>query len=141
MQQQRLPGADRRHPKFVRGVGQLCVRAPAKSLGTLQEPDPDMGVQQKLQSRSASISSRSMTGETMSPSIFIESRIDPNSAARSATGVVGTTSATGFPWRVMQIGCFVFSTCSRMARHLALNSEMAISFITTLNSHNYRPWS
>src|SRR5580704_3833068 len=127
VQHKSFPSTDRRHPKFICLVAQLLGRSGAKPFGALQEPDSDMGVQQKFQSRRASISSRSMTGETMSPRIWMESRIDPNKAARSTIGTVGTTSATGLPCRVMRMGVLVFSTRSRMAKHLALNSEIAIS--------------
>ena len=50
--------------------------------------------------------------------------------------VGGTISATGFPNRVIRIGCLVFWTWSRIARHLALNSEIATSFMTNLLSHS-----
>src|SRR5208282_1170037 len=68
-----------------------------------------------------------MAGETMSPLILIEFFIDPIHDERSSTEVGGTTSATGFPKRVTRIGFLVERTRSSTARHLALNSEMAIS--------------
>src|SRR5215470_8032447 len=103
------------------------MRARAEPFGAVEEPNPDVRVEQKFQSRRASTSSRSITGETMSPRILMEFRMDPNRAARSTTRAAGTTSATGLPWRVMRMGCFVFSTRSRSARHFALNTEMATS--------------
>src|SRR5882762_7417750 len=77
----------------------------------------------------------------MSPVILIEFFIDPIHDERSSIGVGGTTSATGFPNRVTRIGFFVERTRSRTARHLALNSEMAISCITFANGHYNILWS
>src|ERR1700688_2190803 len=68
----------------------------------------------------------------MSPLILIEFFIDPIQDERSSTEVGGTTSATGFPKRVTRIGVFVDRTRSSTARHLALNSEMAISCMAFL---------
>src|ERR1700688_2764347 len=68
----------------------------------------------------------------MSPLIRIEFFIDPIHDERSSTEVGGTTSATGFPKRVTRIGFFVERTRSSTARHLALNSEMAISCMALL---------
>src|SRR6266851_5971585 len=86
-----------------------------------------MSVQQKPQSRRTSHSPSSVAGEIMSPKISTESFIDPIQADRSCTDDGGITSATGVPWRVMQIGFLVLRTRSSMARHFALNSEIAIS--------------
>jgi YD repeat-containing protein len=44
------------------------------------------------------------------------------------SGDGGTTSATGLPNRVMRTGRLVFRTCSRTARHVALNFEIGVSF-------------
>src|ERR1700719_1534832 len=88
-----------------------------------------MSVQQKPQSRRTSHSLSSFAGETMSPKISTESFIDPIQADRSWTDDGGITSATGVPWRVMQIGFLVVRTRSSTARHFALNSEIAISSI------------
>lgn len=52
----------------------------------------------------------------------------------------GTTSATGLPKRVTRIGLRVLRTSSRMPRHLALNLDMAISFIIE-SYYGQRPWS
>jgi hypothetical protein len=41
---------------------------------------------------------------------------------------------------VTRMGFFVWCTCSSSARHLALNSEMATSFMDPLN-HKCSPWS
>ncbi len=72
----------------------------------------------------------------MSPVIFIVFFIDPIQASRSTTAVGGTTSATGLPNRVIRTGFFVARTCSSTARHLALNSEMAISCMIPSYSHS-----
>src|SRR6267154_4047715 len=90
-----------------------------------------MCVQQKPQSRKASHSFSSFAGEIMSPKISMESFIDPIQADRSWTVDGGITSATGVPCRVMQTGFLVLRTRSRTAKHLALNSEIAISSITS----------
>src|ERR1700694_1215826 len=95
----------------------------------LEIPEPDVRIKQQPQSRRTSHSSSSFAGDTMSPRISNVPFIDPIQAARSSTAVGGTTSATGLPKRVIRIGFFVARTCSSKARHLALNSEMAISCI------------
>src|SRR6266481_7573198 len=53
----------------------------------------------------------------------------------SITGLGGTTSATGLPWRVTRMGSRVRRTCSRSARHLALNSEMETSIMASPFDH------
>src|SRR5260370_13346435 len=72
----------------------------------------------------------------MSPTISKSWFIDPIQDERFSTEVGGTTSATGFPKRVTRIGFFVERTRSSTARHLALNSEMAISCITLPYGHS-----
>src|SRR5439155_25542908 len=47
------------------------------------------------------------------------------------------TSATSLPERVTRTGARVLRTCSRMPRHLALNSEMAISFTLSPEQNLY----
>src|SRR5260370_17958853 len=64
--------------------------------------------------------------------IVMEFVIDPVHDEGSSAEVGGTTSATGFPKRVTRIGFFVERTRSSTARHLALNSEMAISCMAFL---------
>src|SRR2546423_10295817 len=80
----------------------------------------------------------------MSPSIFIFPTIVPNSR-RFLAGDGGTTSATGLPRRVMRRGFLVLLTSSSKERHLALNSEMAISCIKSshiCNTHySHSRWS
>src|SRR5437899_10623660 len=66
--------------------------------------------------------------------------MQPNQRFGRFSGDGGTTSATGLPKRVTRIGFRVLRTSSRMPRHLALNSEIAISFICSLY-HGQRPWS
>src|SRR5947209_19228107 len=99
-----------------------------------------MCVEYQFQSRSTSQSLSSLAGETISPTISIASFIEPSQSAGGA-GDGGTTSATGLPKRVTRMGFLVFCTCSRSARHLALNSEIATSFMTNLLDHSQLYWS
>lgn len=71
----------------------------------------------------------------MSPRILLLPFIEPIQS-RLLVGAGGETSAMGRPRRVTRIGCLVFCTSSRMARHLALNSEIAISFKTHTLDHS-----
>src|SRR5712692_7310199 len=70
----------------------------------------------------------------MSPKISMVSFMEPIQSA-DVIGEGGTTSATDLPKRVTRIGFLVFCTCSSSARHLALNSEMATSFISGPINH------
>src|ERR1700687_5543262 len=72
----------------------------------------------------------------MSPTISMLPAMHPSQLLGRGCGVGGTTSATGWPKRVTRIGLRVLRTSSRMPRHLALNSEMAMSFILL-----FIPWS
>src|SRR5260370_16867381 len=65
----------------------------------------------------------------ISPTISMESFMEPiqEGWARRAEG--GTNAATGFPKRVARRGVRVRRTVSSKPRHLALNSEMETSFI------------
>ena len=65
----------------------------------------------------------------MSPRILLLPFIEPIQS-RLLAGEGGATSAMGRPRRVTRIGCFVFCTSSRIGKHLALNSEIAISLMT-----------
>src|SRR5437667_2731708 len=68
----------------------------------------------------------------------------PSQFAGRLWGEGGRTSATGSPKRVTRTGLLVLRTCSRMPRHLALNSEMAISFTLSPEQnlyHGQQPWS
>src|SRR5215469_11113310 len=76
----------------------------------------------------------------MSPRISPVPAMQPSLLPTGFPADGGITSATGLPNRVTQIGFRVFRTCSRMPRHLALNSEIAISFIINLY-HGQRLWS
>lgn len=67
----------------------------------------------------------------ISPRISNEFRIQPSQEV-FFTGRAGTTSATGWPNRVIRTDLPVRRTSSRTARHVALNLEMAISFIFNL---------
>src|SRR5258708_31521830 len=89
-----------------------------------EEPEPDVGVQQQLQSRRTSHSSSSFAGEMISPRISMESFMEPIQAARSTTGAGGMTSATGLPWRGMRRGFLGLFAFSSNAKHFALNSEI-----------------
>src|SRR5271165_41732 len=77
------------------------------------------------------MSSRSMFGETISPTISAVPIMSPRNL-RLRSGPAGITSATGRPWRVMRNGCRVLWTRSIKPRHLALNSEMEISFMAII---------
>src|ERR1700687_3129963 len=129
VQGQRFPSADRRQPKFVGFIFELAQNPPPKAFRILQSPEPDVRVEKQFQSRRTSHSFSSFAGETMSPTISKEFFIDPIQDERFSTDVGGTTSATGFPNRVMRIGFFVERTRSITARHLALNSEVLVSCI------------
>jgi hypothetical protein len=61
----------------------------------MQSPKPNVGVEKKLQSRSALMSVSSTTGATMSPWNCMVSFMDPIHSFCSASGDGGTTSATG----------------------------------------------
>jgi len=76
----------------------------------------------------------------MSPMILAVPTILPSRRPSDFPGDGGTTSATGLPKRVTRIGRRVLRTSSRMPRHLALNSEIAISFMLA-SYHSQRPWS
>src|SRR4029077_18796438 len=127
VQQKRLPGANGREPDFIRGVPQLTQCSRAEEVRFPQAPQPDVSIEEELQSRRTSHSSSSAAGEIMSPRISIRPFMEPIQAERSSTGDGGTTSATGLPWRVMRRGFLVLLTCSSNARHLALNSEIDTS--------------
>src|ERR1041385_612747 len=100
-----------------------------------QAPKPYVCIEQQLQAFNASISFSSITGEIMSPSISISPAIEPIHSVRSFMGEGATTSATGFPKRVIRTGFRVLRTRSKIDRHLALNSEIEISSMTTLLYH------
>src|SRR5437868_8286758 len=125
-----FPRAHRRKPEFVFLVLEMAQDPSPQPPRLLEIPQPDVGIKQQSQSRRTSHSSSSFAGDTMSPRISNVPFIDAIQALRSSTVVGGTTSATGLPNRVIRIGFFVARTCSSRARHLALNSEMAISSIT-----------
>src|SRR5277367_4661668 len=102
-------------------------------------PKPDVRVEEQFH-RPASQSSQLPVGPTISPRIFAVPAIEPNFRPLVLPADGGTTSATGSPKRVTRIGLRVLRTCSSMPRHLALNSEMATSFMATLY-HGQRLWS
>src|SRR5258708_22456623 len=122
-------------------VVQLLKSFRPKPFRVPEEPEPDMGVQQQLQSRRTSHSSSSFAGEMISPRISMESFMEPIQAALSTTGAGGMTSATGLPWRGMRRGFFVLLNFSSNAQHVALNSEIETSSMCERPSRNYRPWS
>src|SRR5258708_12816219 len=92
-----------------------------------------MCIEEKFHSRNASQSSKLPVGPTISPTISAEPAMLPSQLLRRGLGVGGTTSATGSPKRVTQMGVRVFRTCSRIPSHLALNSEMTTSFSINLS--------
>src|SRR5580704_2765837 len=106
----------------------------------MQSPKPDMSIEEQFQSRSASMSFSSMTGDTMSPTMSMVFFMEPIQFFCPASGDGGTISATGLPKRVTRRGFFVWRTSSSRARHLALNSEIATSFMDQVD-HKYKPWS
>jgi hypothetical protein len=73
----------------------------------------------------------------MSPTIFPVPTMHPSRLFAVFSGDGGTTSATGLPKWVTRIGFRVLRTSSRMLRHLALNSEIAISFMVCLYRGQY----
>src|SRR6267378_7565852 len=105
------------------------LHAPRESVRLRQAPKPNVGIQQQFQFFNASISWISMTGDTTSPVISMLSDIEPNQSRSSMFGDAGITSAIGLPRLVTRSGIFVLSTSSSSARHFALNSEIAISWI------------
>src|SRR5258708_22594729 len=98
-----------------------------------------MRVEQEPQSRRASHSLASFAGEMISPTISMESFMDPIHDARACTEVGGMTSATGLPNLVTRSGFRVRRTCSSRPRHFALNCEIETSFtdscMTTIVYH------
>src|SRR5947208_10528065 len=73
----------------------------------------------------------------MSPTMRAVPAMHPSQFAGRLWGEGGRTSATGSPKRVTRTGLRVLRTCSRMPRHLALNSEMAISFTLSPEQNLY----
>src|SRR5579872_4758018 len=95
-------------------------------------PKPDVSVEKVFHSFQASHSSRLPVGPTMSPKISAVPAMQPSQLCFGFSGDGGSTSATGLPKRVTRMGLRVLRTSSRMPRHLALNSEMATSFMSKL---------
>ena len=90
---------------------------------------PNMSVEQEYHFRDASISGISITGEIISPLIFMIPLIEPIQARSSNSGEAGRTSANGLPRRVTRKGVFVLFTSSSNEKHFDLNSEIAISLM------------
>src|SRR5437660_2826480 len=109
---------------------------PRKSLRFERAPKPDVSVKKQLH-REASQSSQLPVGPTMSPMILPVPTMDPSCLPVAFPGEGGTTSATGLPKRVTRTGLRVLRTSSRMPRHLALNTEMAISFTLSPEQNLY----
>src|SRR5579862_1529559 len=133
MEQERFPSAHRRQPKFVGFVFEFAMHARRKLLRRRQAPNPNVCIEQEFQSLSASIVSGSITGDTMSPMISTLSDMEPIQLLSPASADAGITSAMALPRRVTRSGVFVLLTCSSSARHFALNSEMATSWIEFLD--------
>src|SRR6267143_99251 len=123
------------------GESQISFALSRKLLKVPQTPQPDVSIEEELQSRRTSHSASSAAGEIISPRISMRSFIEPIQAERSLTDEGGTTSATGLLWRVMRRGFLVLLTCSSNAKHLALNSEIETSSMCQRHSQSYRPWS
>src|SRR5207244_6630952 len=92
---------------------------------------------EEIRQRTASQSLSSLKGLTMSPTMRAVPAMHPSQFAGRLWGEGGRTSATGSPKRVTRTGLRVLRTCSRMPRHLALNSEMAISFTLSPEQNLY----
>jgi hypothetical protein len=97
-------------------------------------PQPNMSIEEPLQSRNTSQWHFSSAGEMISPTISMESFIEPIQVARGSTDEGGITSAIGFPKRVTRMVFFVLSTCCSSERHFALNWEMLTSCIVHIIS-------
>jgi hypothetical protein len=74
-------------------------------------PQPNMSIEEPLQSRNTSQWHFSSAGEMISPTISMESFLEPIQVARGSTDEGGITSAIGFPKRVTRMGFFVLRTC------------------------------
>src|SRR3954451_876526 len=116
-------------------MSQSFLHAASKAAGFEDAPEPDMGIKKQPHCE-ASQSSQLPVGPTMSPRISPVPTMEPSRLPVGLPGEGGTTSAMGLPKRVTRIGLRVLRTSSRMPRHLALNSEIAISFI-----EDFIPWS
>src|SRR5258708_11746995 len=140
MEKHRFPNAHRRQPELVLGIAQFPSDAATQPFRLTDAPIPDVSIQKQFHSRNAFQSSKLPVGPTMSPRIFTEPAMLPSQLLRRGFGVGGTTSATGSPKRVTRTGMRVLRTCSRMPRHLALNSEMATSFMPR-SYYAQLPWA
>src|SRR5258708_31896598 len=96
VQGQSLPSADWRDPEFILCLVQDLSGASPEPLRIDRQPEPNVRIQEELQSRSASHSSLSVAGEMISPRI-IESFNEPIHFIRSPAGGGGTTLAAGCP--------------------------------------------
>src|SRR5450432_175740 len=141
MQGQSFPRTDWGQPQLILCTKQFGGEMLAESMWFQSRPQPDVSIQKQLQSRRTSQSSGSVAGEMMSPRISPWPFMEPSQFPRSLPGDGGTTSATGFPKRVMRIGFFVLRTCSKMARHLALNSEIYTSSMVSSFYYGQSKWS
>src|SRR5579859_3724064 len=131
VEKQDFPNADGREPKFIFLLAQFVAKAATQAGGLQHAPKPYVCIKEQPQSRRASQSVSSITGEIMSPTISAVPAIEPNQSPRSPAGEGGPISATGLPKRVTRIGFLVLRTRSSMARHLALNTDMATSSMTS----------
>src|ERR1017187_8040015 len=128
-QEGQFPNADGRQPQFILLVGERPGHAAGEAFRLHCAPEPNMCVQQIFHSRHAAQSWRLPVGPTISPRISAMPAMHPSFLPVDFGADGGTTSATGRPKRVTQIGLRVLRTSSRRPRHLALNSEMATSFM------------
>src|ERR1039458_8443451 len=123
---QDFPQRDGGKPQLVLGILQCGRQADGKTRPIERAPQPDVGIDQQLHPRSASQSSSSLAGETMSPLICPVPARAPPHASSSSDACGGTTSATGSPKRVTRTVFPLLRTFSSTARQ-ALNLEIAIS--------------
>src|SRR5207248_11060003 len=132
---------DWRKPKLILWILEFRAQIPPDSVGIVDTPKPDVRIQKNSQSRRTSQSSGSLAGDTISPTIFILPFMNPIQSFGASLGDAGPNSATGLPNLVIRTRCLVFWTSSTMARHLALNSEIAISLMVIRYYHGQKYWS
>src|SRR5208282_5211431 len=127
-----FPDANRRKPELVLRVRKNFCNSAGKPAGLRETPDPYVGVEEVFHSRQASQSSKLPVGPMMSPRISAVPAPEPKRLPLVFSGDVGINSATGSPNLVRRMGLRVLRTSSIRPRHLALNSDTAISFMRKL---------
>ena len=112
--------------ELVRCTRQGLFHALAQLGGLAEAPQPDMCVEQQSQRCIAAQVLGCTTGPTTSPEILIRPAMAPNHRDLEARRRGGTTSATGWPKRVIATGRPVCFTRCRTARQVALNLEIGM---------------